>query len=117
MADKIRTGVNKNRPHIKVIPNANHPLLSEERPHMTEEKLRKWLVHPTAGGFPPEGPAAWPRDGFTFARIRDGDVTVVEGEAGDTKKITKAQPPRQAAAAPSQPVAQPTTKPQVAGHQ
>ena len=72
--------VKKIRPVVKVMPNASHPLLSEERPHMTEEKLRKWLRHPTAGGFPAEGPATWPRDKFTFCRIQDGDVTVVESD-------------------------------------
>jgi hypothetical protein len=106
------------RTTMKVIPNAKHPLLSEARPHMTEEKIRRWLVHPTAGGFPPEGPATWPRDGFTFARIRDGDVTVVEGDQGKAapKKVgyTENKP---AAAAASQPVAQPTNKPQTAEHQ
>lgn len=86
---------NKYRPLIKVVPNANHPLLSEERPHMTEEKLRKWLKHPTAGGFPPEGPAQWPRDGFTFARIRDGDVTVVEGEVRQLNNPKKPVPQQQ----------------------
>jgi hypothetical protein len=70
----------KNRPSLKVMPNANHPLLSEDRPHMTGEKLRKWLRHPTAGGFPVEGPATWPRDKFTFSRIQDGDVVVVGGD-------------------------------------
>jgi hypothetical protein len=84
----------KNRPFIKVVPNAKHPLLGEDRPHMTEEKLRKWLTHPTAGGFPAEGPAQWPRDGFTFARIRDGDVTVVEGD------VAKLEKPKQPAAQP-----------------
>jgi hypothetical protein len=71
------------RPTLKVMPNDSHPKLQadpEGSAHMTGEKLRKWLKHPTAGGFPPEGPAVWPRDGFTFARIRDGDVVVVEGD-------------------------------------
>jgi hypothetical protein len=69
------------RPTLKVMPNPEHPRRSadpEGCAHMTEEKLRKWLKHPTAGGFPVEGPANWPRDGFTFARIRDGDVIVQE---------------------------------------
>jgi hypothetical protein len=106
------------RPMMKVMPNANHPLLGDERPHMTEEKLRKWLKHPTAGGFPAEGPAQWPRDKFTFARIQDGDVVVVEGDVGSKTPGKPAQiGSRPAAAAPSQPVAQPTNKPQTAERQ
>jgi hypothetical protein len=86
---------NKHRPMLKVVPNDNHPLKSEDRPHMTAEKLRKWLKHPTAGGFPPEGPATWPRDGFTFARIRDGDVKVVEGDVKAAPKPAAPKPPGQ----------------------
>jgi hypothetical protein len=79
---KIRRG----RHSLKVMPNGDHPRRQadpEGAAHLTEEKLRKWLKHPTAGGFPTEGPANWPRDSFTFARIRDGDVTVVDADDDD----------------------------------
>jgi len=82
------------RPLIKVMPNGNHPKLAQ-LPHMTEAKIRKWLKHPTAGGFPAEGPAQWPRDQFTFARIQHGDVTVVEGDAGKAPSKSKPAPQHQ----------------------
>lgn len=107
------------RPMLKVMPNENHPLLGEDKPHMTAERLRRSLKHPTAGGFPAEGPAQWPRDKFTFARIRDGDVVIVQGDVGAPDKAggQRQIPGRPAAAAPSQPVAQPTNKPQTAERQ
>lgn len=44
------------------------------------DELRALLRHPTAGGFPSEGPAHWPRDSFTMRRVADGGVTIDEDD-------------------------------------
>lgn len=68
---------------VQVLPNPNHPS------KLSEEKLRKHLSHPVSGGFPPEGPATWKFDQFTYRRIRDGDVVTV----GDPRDMSaKPQP-------------------------
>lgn len=38
--------------------------------------IRKILKHPIGGGFTGNGGAGnWPRDQFTYRRLRDGDIT------------------------------------------
>jgi hypothetical protein len=54
------------RPTVKVTPK--------------DDTIRRVLKHPRGGGFPKEGPATWPDDRFTFRRLRDGDITVSDGE-------------------------------------
>ena len=45
-----------------------------------DDTMRRLLQHPKAGGFRADGTAEWPDDRFTQRRIRDGDVTVEDGE-------------------------------------
>lgn len=46
------------------------------------DDMRRLLRHPSNNvAFQAEGPMDWPDDSFTFRRIRDGDVTVVEEKA------------------------------------
>ena len=45
-----------------------------------DDTMRKLLQHPKAGGFRGNGSADWPSDRFTQRRIRDGDITVEDGE-------------------------------------
>lgn len=59
---------------IKVLPNPNHP------GKLPEAKLRRMLAHPSSGGFPPDGPATWRLDQFTYRRLRDGDVIPADGQ-------------------------------------
>lgn len=47
----------------------------------TNERLRKYLKHPSRGGFLAEGASEWPLDQFTKRRIKEGDITIEEREA------------------------------------
>jgi len=44
----------------------------------TKDDYRKFLKHPTGGGFPASGAATWPDDNFTHRRVKDGSVKKVE---------------------------------------
>ena len=73
---------------VLVLPNEKHPLL-ESLPHMTAAKIRKYIAHPISGGFPPEGPATWKMDQFTYRRIEAGDVVVAGGGPALTSTTTE----------------------------
>jgi hypothetical protein len=53
----------------------------------TNENLRKYLKHPTRGGFLAEGSAEWPNDQFTRRRIKEGDITIEETAQGEQRTI------------------------------
>jgi hypothetical protein len=42
------------------------------------ETIAKFIKHPYGTKFNKDGIASWPDDAFTFRRVRDGDVTIVE---------------------------------------
>jgi len=42
------------------------------------EDMRRLLKHPVAGAFRSEGAREWPADNFTYRRLRDGDIKLVE---------------------------------------
>jgi hypothetical protein len=51
-----------------------------------QDKYRKVLKHPKAGGFAAEGGKEWPNDRFTKRRIADGSVTREEEKKPDHYK-------------------------------
>jgi hypothetical protein len=60
------------RPAIQVVPS--------------NDKMRRLLRHPHAGGFRAEGGAAWPNDRFTKRRLADGSIQREERPASDKDK-------------------------------
>jgi hypothetical protein len=59
------------RPVIQVVPS--------------NDKMRRLLRHPHAGGFRAEGGAAWPHDRFTKRRLADGSIKREERHADEDK--------------------------------
>jgi hypothetical protein len=45
-----------------------------------DDDMRRLLKHPTAGGFRAEGPIEWPNDTFTFRRLKEGSIKLIEEE-------------------------------------
>jgi hypothetical protein len=60
------------RPGIRVVPS--------------NEKMRRLLRHPHAGGFRAEGAADWPNDRFTKRRLADGSIKREERPADNDKR-------------------------------
>jgi hypothetical protein len=60
------------RPGIRVVPS--------------NEKMRRLLRHPHAGGFRAEGAADWPNDRFTKRRLADGSIKREERPPSDKDK-------------------------------
>jgi hypothetical protein len=54
------------------------PQVPRVRVTPTKDNIRKYIKHPSGGGFRSQGPTEWPLDDFTQRRIADGDVTVEE---------------------------------------
>jgi hypothetical protein len=44
----------------------------------TAQDMRELLEHPHAGKFRDEGPMLWPNDTYTFRRLKEGSVKLVE---------------------------------------
>jgi hypothetical protein len=60
------------RPGIRVAPS--------------NDKMRRLLRHPHAGGFRAEGAADWPNDRFTKRRLADGSIKREERPADNDKR-------------------------------
>jgi hypothetical protein len=60
------------RPGIRVVPS--------------NEKMRRLLRHPHAGGFRAEAGADWPNDRFTKRRLADGSIAREERPPSDKDK-------------------------------
>lgn len=58
-----------------------------------DDKMRKLIRHPVAGGFREEGGADWPEDAFTMRRLRDGDVVRAEPPSKEAP-VRRPRPPR-----------------------
>jgi hypothetical protein len=76
--EKIREAEKAERKTVKVTP--------------TSEDIRSLIVHPRGGGFPKDGAADWPDDGFTLRREQDGDITVERGGQGQQPQQPESQP-------------------------
>lgn len=84
------------------------------------DDVRKYIAHPSAGPFRPEGPADWPADQFTFRLIEDGTLTIADEDnpaedaaAPAQETVPPAQesvPPPAEQLTPEQPE-EPTTQP------
>ena len=64
------------------------------------DQVRKYIKHPTARGFRPEGPAEWPADVFTFRLLQDGDITTADPAGKQKPPATSSAPPTSSAAEP-----------------
>ena len=64
-----------------------------------DEDIRRVLKHPSGVRFRSEGSVEWPDDKFTWRRLRDGDVKLVE-ERPDTSRQESSR--RHQAADPSE---------------
>ena len=77
------------------------------------DQVRKYIKHPTARGFRPEGPAEWPADVFTFRLLQDGDITTADPAGKQKPPATSSAPPPTSSAAEPQGSAHATpTEPQ-----
>jgi hypothetical protein len=74
---KVMTPGERRKANLQRIKDAA-PQIKGVRVEPVSANMRRLLKHPSAGGFRSEGSVEWPSDTFTFRRLKEGSVRLVE---------------------------------------
>jgi hypothetical protein len=85
---KVMTPGERRKANLQRIKDAA-PQIKGVRVEPASVNLRRLLKHPRAGGFRSEGSVEWPSDTFTFRRLKEGSVRLVEEKPAEEKPADK----------------------------